>query len=350
MPYRRTTLAKFIIEDRRRQGTPAPELVALFLDVQRAIKMIAASVSYGALVPRSPYGNEDRIDAAANEIMLATCEWGGYLGGMASQATEALYPIPPEYPKGRYLLNFYPLEGSSNIDVNVAVGTIFSVLLAPEDVTEPTAEHFLQPGASQVAAGYALYGPSTMLVLTLGTGVHGFTLDREAGAFALTHPDMRIPDTGTEFAINASYERFWEAPVRRYVEECIQGKSGPRGTDFSMRWIASTVAEVHRILIRGGLFMSPRGTRDPENPGGLPLLYEANPMAMVVEQAGGAASTGRERILGVTPSELHQRVPLILGSRVEVERLGTYHEAHDRGEDFQFQTPLFNPRSLFRSS
>ncbi|MDH4182006.1 MAG: class 1 fructose-bisphosphatase, partial [Betaproteobacteria bacterium] len=206
---------------------------------------------------------------------------------------------------------------------------------------------FLQPGTQQVCAGYALYGPSAMMVLTLGNGVHGFTLDPAIGAYLLTHPNLTIPADTQEFAVNASNQRFWEPPVRRYVEECVAGRSGVRGKDFNMRWIASMVAEVHRILMRGGLFMYPRDTKDPAKPGRLRLLYEANPMAWLVEQAGGAASTGRERLLDVQPIALHQRVPVILGSRNEVERLDRYHAAYDRGEDQPFFSPLFKERSLY---
>lgn len=249
--------------------------------------------------------------------------------------------------RGKFLLVFDPLDGSSNIDVNVSVGSIFSVLRAPEGQGTPTAKDFLQPGVQQVAAGYAIYGPSTMMVLTLGRGTHGFTLDREIGAFILTHPGLRIPEASTEFAINASNERFWEPPVRRYVEECIAGKTGPRETDFNMRWIASMVAEVHRILMRGGLFMYPRDSKDPVRPGRLRLMYEANPMSMLVEQAGGATSTGCERILGVAPAELHQRIPVILGSRQEVERIERYHAEFENGTDRPAELPLFNTRSLF---
>ncbi|MCW5592986.1 MAG: class 1 fructose-bisphosphatase, partial [Burkholderiales bacterium] len=227
------------------------------------------------------------------------------------------------------------------------VGSIFSVLRCPDGVTQPRARDFLQPGTSQVAAGYAIYGPTTMLVLTLGRGTHGFTLDRNMGEFILTHPDMTIPAATREFAINASNERFWEPPVRRYVAECVQGKAGPRGADFNMRWIASMVAEVHRILVRGGLFMYPRDTKDPSKPGRLRLMYEANPMAMIVEQAGGAASTGRGRILEVEPTSLHQRVPVILGSRDEVARIEAYHRDHDAGVTPPSAPPLFGERSLF---
>lgn len=359
MPYRATTFSKFVIEHRRKSGALDAELVALLNDVQRACKFIASAVSRGRLdaaVSATPtainvQGEEQKpLDVLANEIFLRTCEWNGQCGGMASEEMEAPYQIPAQYPRGRYLLVFDPLDGSSNIDVNMTVGSIFSVLRAPDGIDAPKVEHFLRPGTEQVAAGFALYGPTAMLMITLGAGVHGFTLDREVGAYTLTHPDMRIPETTREFAINASNERFWEPPVRQYVDECIQGRTGPRGVDFNMRWIASLVAEVHRILIRGGLFMYPRDSKDPAKPGRLRLLYEANPMAMIVEQAGGAASTGRQRILDIEPSELHQRVPVILGTRTEVERLVRYHDAYDRGEELVFKTPLFNTRSLFRTA
>ncbi len=357
MPHRRSTFSKFIIEKERSSANPDPDLTGLLNDIQTACKFIASAVSRGALIARDDTATsvnvqgEDQkpLDVIANKIVLDTCEWGGQLCGMASEEMAEPYPIPAEYPKGSYLLLFDPLDGSSNIDVNVTVGTIFSILRAPPGVTHPTVADFLQPGTRQVAAGFALYGPTSMIVITLGCGVHGFTLDRQIGAYTLTHPDMRIPETTCEFAINASNERFWEPPVRRYVEECIQGKAGPRGVDFNTRWIASLVAEIYRILIRGGLFMYPRDTKDTSKPGRLRLMYEANPMAMIVEQAGGAASTGRERILDIAPTALHQRVPLILGSRAEVERLIAYHKYYDEGEEATFETPLFHKRSLFRS-
>jgi fructose-1,6-bisphosphatase len=266
---------------------------------------------------------------------------------MASEEMEQPFAIPPEYARGRYLLLFDPLDGSSNIDLNVAVGTIFSVLVHAGDAA-PVEADFLQPGRRQVAAGYAIYGPSTVLVISVGRGTHGFTLDREIGNFVLTHPDLRILEETSEFAINTSNERFWEPPVQRYVEECKAGRTGPRGRDFNMRWIASMVAEVHRILVRGGVFMYPRDNKDPKKQGRLRLMYEANPMAMLVEQAGGAASTGRTRLLDDQPRELHQRVPVILGSKREVERIELYHREFDSGTDQPFASPLFNDRSLFR--
>ena len=358
MPNHRTTFSKFIIEEQRRRAGPDTEFTALLNDVQTACKFIASAVSRGSLNETRPktkttvnvQGEDQKLlDVISNEIMIHQCEWGGNLCGMVSEELEQPYEIPASYPRGRYLLVFDPLDGSSNLDVNVTVGTIFAILRAPEGVSDPKPEDFLQAGTEQLAAGFALYGPTSMIVITLGAGVHGFTLDREIGAYTLTHPDMRIPEETREFAINASNQRFWESPVRHYVEECVQGKTGARGEDFNMRWIASLVAEVHRILIRGGLFMYPRDTKDASREGRLRLLYEANPMAMIVEQAGGAATTGRQRVLDLQPTSLHQRVPLILGSRREVERLVSYHEAHDRGEELSFETPLFNARSLFRT-
>jgi len=357
MPNGRTTFSRFIIEEQRRDARFDTEFTALLNDVQTACKFIASAVSRGALATPSAVAtavnvqgeSQKPLDVISDDIMLRTCEWGGNLCGMVSEELEQPYAIPAQYPRGRYMLVFDPLDGSSNLDVNVTVGTIFSILRAPDGVTDPKPEHFLQPGTQQWAAGFALYGPTSMIVITLGAGVHGFTLDREIGAYTLTHPDMRIPEETHEFAINASNRRFWEPPVQYYVDECIEGKAGPRGEDFNMRWVASLVAEVYRILIRGGLFMYPRDTKDASREGRLRLLYEANPMAMIVEQAGGAATTGRHRILDVKPASLHQRVPLILGSRREVERLVSYHEKYDRGEELVFATPLFNERSLFRT-
>ena len=358
MIHGRTTLAKFIIEELRRTQEPDEQLTALINDIQTACKYIGSGVSRGAL--HGAHGSagklnvqgetQQKLDALSNDIMLHSCEWGGQLAGMVSEELDEPYTIPSPYPRGRYLLLFDPLDGSSNIDVNVTVGTIFSVLRAPEGIADVRTEHFLRPGTEQVCAGYALYGPSSMMVLTLGRGVHGFTLDPEIGAYILTNPNMTIPAETSEFAINASNARFWEAPVKRYVEECIQGKSGVRERDFNMRWIASLVAEVHRILIRGGLFMYPRDSKDPNKAGRLRLLYEANPIAMIIEQAGGMASTGRQRLLEVTPPELHARVPVILGSRAEVERIEGYYRDFDCGADRRVESPLFNQRSLFRDA
>jgi fructose-1,6-bisphosphatase len=353
------TVSEFLLEEQT-CGLPVDtDLIALLDHVQNACRSIASNAAQGALhtVGRpgpmgiNVQGEEQKLlDVLANDTIIGTCELSGQLAGIVSEEMEDFYKIPKWLPRGRYLLICDPLDGSSNIDINMTVGTIFSVLRVPRGRTSQTIEDFLQPGSEQVAAGYALYGPAAMMVMTLGRGVHGFTLNREAAAFMLTHPDLRIPETACEFAINSSNERFWEPPVQRYVQECLQGKIGPRGTDFNMRWIASLVAEVHRILIRGGIFMYPRDSKMPPKAGRLRLMYEANPMAMLVEQAGGAASTGRQRILDVQPEHLHQRIPVILGSKAEVERLVRYHEAFDLGDDVTFETPLFHDRSLFRTA
>ena len=354
MRYGRTTLSKFLIEQTRGDAALG-DLAALLIDVAAAVKTISAMVSKGALggylgsldVQNVQGETQKKLDVLTNEAMLANCEWGGLVAGMVSEELEEPYTIPGEYPRGNYLLAFDPLDGSSNIDVNVSVGTIFSVLRHTSK-TAPDTASFLRPGCEQLAAGYALYGPSTMLVLTVGRGTHGFTLDREIGNFVLTHPDLTIPADTSEFAINVSNERFWEPPIQRYVGECKAGRSGIRERDFNMRWIASMVAEVHRILMRGGVFMYPCFTKDPVRSGRLRLLYEANPMAMLIEQAGGAASTGRGRMLDVAPNGIHQRVPVVLGSSNEVARIERYHQEFDCGADQPYVSPLFNERSLYR--
>ncbi|AEA23657.1 Fructose-1,6-bisphosphatase class 1 [Pseudonocardia dioxanivorans CB1190] len=352
----RTTLARFLDAERRRHPGAVGDLNSLILDVAIACKAIAGRVAHGALegvlgaegTVNVQGETQQKLDVLANDIFLRATEWGGQVAGMASEELDDPYGIPAEYPRGKYLLVFDPLDGSSNIDVNVSVGSIFSILRAPEGTGEtPGPEAFLQPGSTQVAAGYAIYGPSTMLVLTTGRGTHGFTLDPRLGEFILTREAIRIPETTQEFAINASNRRFWEPAVRRYVDECLAGRSGPRGKDFNMRWVASLVAETHRILTRGGVFLYPRDAKDPARPGRLRLLYEANPVAFVVEQAGGAAHTGRERILDVTPTALHQRIPLVFGAVEEVERIAKYHvENVDSGVD----TPLYGTRGLFRAA
>jgi len=327
----RTTLSRYLIEAQRDNHINA-DLRFLIEVVARACKAISISIGKGALSGVLGEAGSDnvqgeaqkKLDVISNEILLEANEWGGHLAAMASEEMDHPHPIPHRYPKGEYLLMFDPLDGSSNIDINVSVGTIFSVLRCPEGM-EPTEQAFLQPGTQQLAAGYALYGPNTLLVLTIGQGVHCFTLDREVGSFVLTQENMSIPEDTKEFAINMSNQRFWEAPVQRYVDELLQGKEGVRGKDFNMRWVASMVADVHRILTRGGLFMYPLDSKTVEKGGKLRLLYEANPMSLIVEQAGGAATTGRQRILDLQPTQLHQRVPVVLGSKNEVERVTAYH-------------------------
>jgi fructose-1,6-bisphosphatase I/sedoheptulose-1,7-bisphosphatase len=358
----RITLTRYLIEQRRRFPQASGELNALLLDVSLACKAIARIVAFGMLgegagaEPAAAGGAvnvqgevQKPLDVLSNELFLRMNEWNGHLAGMASEEMDDPFQIPSAYPRGKYLLVFDPLDGSSNIDVNVSVGSIFSILRAPQDVIDSGRDvveaDFLQPGTQQVAAGYAIYGPSTQLVLTVGNGVAGFTLNPNLGEFLLTQADIRVPADTQEFAINSSNSRFWEPPIKRYVDECLAGKTGPRGKDFNMRWIASMVAEAHRILMRGGVFMYPRDTKDPSKPGRLRLLYEANPVGMIIEQAGGRASTGRQPVLGVQPGSLHQRIGFVFGSRNEVERIERYHaEPTPQHADL----PLFVERSLFR--
>jgi fructose-1,6-bisphosphatase len=355
MSDREKTITEFLIEEQRRFPEATGDFTALLNYVRLACKRIGFIVGRGALAgaqgPAQAINVQGeaqmKLDVIANDIFLRTFEYGGHLAGMVSEELENPYQIPPDYPLGKYLLAFDPLDGSSNIDINAPVGSIFSVLKAPGGSRTPAAADFLQPGSRQLCAGYAIYGATTMLVLTVGRGVHGFTLDRGFGEFILTHPNMTIPSETSEFAINVSNERFWEPPVKRYVIECLAGHTGPRGKDFNMRWIASLVAEVHRILIRGGLFMYPKDTKDLSKAGRLRLLYEANPMSMIVEQAAGRAITGRSRILDLTPTELHQRVPLILGCKSEVDRIEQYHLENEQGLDRAYSSPLFKERSLF---
>ncbi len=331
-----TTITQFIIEEQRQIEGATGDFTSLLNDIVTACKVISNMVNKGELIgvlgsaeSENVQGEtQKKLDILTNEVFIKSNEWAGHLSAMASEEMDEIYEIPSQYPRGKYLLTFDPLDGSSNTDVNVSVGTIFSILRCPGERVCPNTEAFLQPGVQQVAAGYALYGPSTMMVLTTGRGVNGFTLDADIGEFILTHPNMTIPEDTREFAVNASNMRHWEAPVKRYVDEALAGKEGSRGEDFNMRWIASMVAEVHRILTRGGIFMYPIDAKMKANgtEGKLRLMYEANPMSMIVEQAGGASSTGRERIMELKPKALHQRVPVILGSKNEVELLVEYHK------------------------
>jgi fructose-1,6-bisphosphatase I len=332
---RATTLSRYMIELQRRTGENYSDLRLLIEVVSRACKSISVAIGKGALAGvLGGAGSENiqgeaqkKLDVISNEILLEANEWGGHLAAMASEEMEHPHPIPHRYPKGEYLLLFDPLDGSSNIDVDISVGTIFSVLRCPDGADGSLEPAFMQAGRRQVVAGYAIYGPTTMLVLTMGHGVQGFTLNRELGSFILTHRDIRIPGETKEFSINTSNHRHWEPPMRRYYEELLAGKEGPRGKDFNMRWVGSMVADVHRILTRGGIFMYPRDRREPGKAGKLRLLYEANPMSYIIEQAGGAATDGYAPILDIAPTKLHQRVAVFLGSKNEVERVTSYHRA-----------------------
>ncbi len=331
---KQVSLTQYLVEKERDPNHPISAQLRLLLEVvARACKRISYAVGKGALAGvLGEAGSENvqgesqkKLDVIANETLLEANLWGGALAGIASEEMESHFDIPGEYPQGKFLLLFDPLDGSSNIDVNVSIGTIFSVLPLPDNVTKVREEHFLQPGRNQVAAGYAVYGPSTLLVLTVGSGVACFTLDKETGSWWLTNDQMQIKPDTKEFAINASNARHWEAPVKRYIDELLAGKTGPRGKDFNMRWVASMVADVHRILVRGGIFTYPRDQREPDKPGKLRLMYEANPMSFLVEQAGGASTNGHMRIMDIMPSKLHERVAVFMGSRNEVELVTQYH-------------------------
>ena len=327
------SLSRYLVEQQRDKGHIPADLRLLLEVVARACKSISHAGNKGALggvlgsaESENVQGEvQKKLDIIANEVLLEANEWGGHLAAMASEEMDSIYLVPNRYPQGEYLLLFDPLDGSSNIDVNVSIGTIFSVLKKAEGSQGVTEQDFLQPGKQQVAAGYCVYGPQTTLVLTVGDGVAMFTLDREQGSFVLTQENVQVPADTKEFAINMSNMRHWDEPVRRYIDECLQGKEGPRGKDFNMRWIASMVADVHRILTRGGVFMYPWDKREPHKPGKLRLLYEANPMSWLIEQAGGASTNGKERILDLQPGQLHERVSVILGSKNEVERVTQYH-------------------------
>jgi len=328
---KRKTLTQFLIEQQREAGTLQPQLRLLIEVVARSCKAISHAIGKGAL--GNVLGSLDsenvqgevqkKLDVIANEMLLEANEWGGHLAAMASEEMETIHLVPNRYPKGEYLLLFDPIDGSSNIDVDLSVGTIFSVLRAADtasgaDVTE---NDFLQAGQTQVAAGYAVYGPQTILVLTVGAGVHEFTLDREVGSWVMTDTNIRMPGGKREFAINTSNARQWSAEVTQFIDDRVAGAEGPLGKDYNMRWTGSMVADAHRILKRGGVFLYPRDVRQPGKVGKLRLMYEGNPMAMLMEQAGGAATDGEQRILSIEPSSLHQRIGLIMGDPAEVEAI-----------------------------
>jgi fructose-1,6-bisphosphatase I len=332
---KRISLTQYLVEQQREHGLIPGQLRLLIEVVARACKRIAIAVNKGALgdvLGSAGTANvqgevQKKLDVISNEVLIEANEWGGHLAAMASEEMDSIHVVPNRYPQGEYMLLFDPLDGSSNIDVNVSIGTIFSVLRKIGHARGVSEEDFLQPGKQQAAAGYCVYGPQTTLVITVGNGVAMFTLDRETGSWLLTQQDVRIPEDTKEFAINMSNMRHWAPPVKQYIDECLAGTTGPRGKDFNMRWIASMVADVHRILTRGGVFLYPWDQREPDKPGKLRLMYEANPMAFIVEQAGGAASNGHERILDIVPGKLHERVSVVLGSKNEVQRVADYHRA-----------------------
>jgi len=330
---KRVSLTQYLVEQQREHGRIPGQLRLLIEVVARACKRIAISVNKGQLGDVNGTAHTEnvqgeiqkKLDIISNDVLIEANEWGGHLAALASEEMDTIHVVPNRYPQGEYLLLYDPLDGSSNIDVNISIGTIFSVLRKVGHQHGVSEDDFLQPGRFQAAAGYCVYGPQTQLVLTVGNGVAVFTLDREMGSWVLTEEKLQIPADTKEFAINMSNLRHWAPPVRRYIDECLAGSTGVRGKDFNMRWVASMVADVHRILCRGGVFLYPWDAREADKPGKLRLMYEANPMAFIVEQAGGAATNGRQRIMDLMPGKLHERVSVILGSRNEVERATAYH-------------------------
>jgi fructose-1,6-bisphosphatase len=341
----------FIAEPDNLPDGPEPRLVALAAAIARACGGVGRAAALGRLLPvgagttvNVQGENQKPLDVFADNLFLREC--GPFIGGLVSEELDEALIDDPRIGDAPYLLAIDPLDGSDNIELAMSVGAFFSVLRAPAIPAKPG--DFLQTGDAQILAGYGLFGSTTMLVITFGKGTHGFTLDPTDGVFRLTHPNMTIPAKTREFAVNASNQRFWEPPIQLYVSECQQGAQGPRGVDFNMRWNGALVAELHRILVRGGVFLYPWDSRNPKRKGRLRLLYEASPSAKLVEAAGGAASTGRGRVLAVQPSEIHERAPLIFGSKDEVARLDSHHADYDRGDAMVFKTPLLQGRSIFR--
>ena len=309
-------------------GNLTPELAQVISTIAATCQTIDQALQKGALAGvlgsaqhENVQGEEQKkLDVISNDYLIDALKVHPQVGGLAS---EELDEFTPAQENGKYLVLFAPLDGSSNIDINMCVGTIFSILPAKNAVTQ--AEDFMQAGNQQVAAGYVLYGPSTMLALTVGAGTVFFTFDLETQQFLLTSKNIQVAADTKEYAINSSNQRHWENPVKRYIEELLAGKTGPREKDFNMRWVACMVGDIHRILCRSGIFMYPYDLKDPKKAGRLRLMYEANPMSMLIEQAGGASTTGRVRILDIEPTDLHQRVPVIIGSKNEVDLVTGYH-------------------------
>ena len=319
------SLSQFL---QQQSGNLTPALAQVIETIGDTCKAIDQLLQKGALAGvlgsaqhENVQGEEQKkLDVISNDYLIDALKVHPHVGGLASEELDE-FTVGQE--NGDYLVLFDPLDGSSNIDINMCVGTIFSILPAKNAVTQ--AEDFLQAGVQQVSAGYVLYGPSTMMALTVGAGVVFFTFDPESQEFLLTTNAITVATDTKEYAINASNQRHWEEPVKRYVDELLAGTTGPREKDFNMRWVACMVGDIHRILCRSGIFMYPYDLKDPKKAGRLRLMYEANPMSMLLEQAGGASTTGRVRILDIQPTELHQRVPVIIGSKNEVELVTSYH-------------------------
>ncbi len=333
MSHHQFTLRQHLLAEQARHGIDS-DLILLLEDIATACRIISHRIRSGAFANVLGATNntnvqgetQKQLDVIANDEFVEHCRNCRRVAALVSEEVDEVYWLKDKAVPGDYIVYFDPLDGSSNLDVNLSVGSIFSVVRLPEEIDATDDRSVLRPGNEQICAGYSVYGPSTALVITAGNGVSGFTHHNGTGEFRLTSRNLTIPEETSEFAINASRYVLWDTPIRRYFDECIAGKSGPREQGFNMRWTASMVAEVHRILTRGGIFMYPADAGNRATGGKLRLMYEANPMALIVEQAGGAASTGTERIMDVQPTSHHQRVPVILGSKSEVERLDRYHD------------------------
>ena len=314
-----------------RQDNVDPQLISLMNTLMAACKEISFRLHQGELagilgstLDENIQGEtQKKLDIISNQLIKDILLESGLVRAIASEEEDT---IVAGSPNGRYLVCFDPLDGSSNIDINSLVGTIFSIMEVPEGTEGANEEMFLQPGTAQVAAGYVLYGASTQLALTTGDGVRLFTLDNTIGEFLLTQEKMTISQDTSEFAINMSNQRFWEPSMQQYIDDLLAGSTGTRDKDFNMRWIAAMVGDVHRVLCRGGIFTYPTDNKNPNKPYKLRLMYEANPMSFLVEQAGGISSTGYERIMEINPQEIHQRVAVILGSKNEVNTCLNYHK------------------------
>ncbi len=352
----RTTLAQFLIAEQRNHPDTPSDLKALVLDLALACKVVSWQVAQGAISRRlTPAGegagptDSRSLDDLATSAFLRAVEGGGSVAGLRSFDPHPSHTIPPAGTEGRYLVVFDPLEGASSIDGTVSVGSIFSILGNPHPGTAPSTQDYLQAGSQQVAAGYALYGPATIMVLTLRHGVHGFTLDPTVGEFFLTHPGMAVSEQADEFAINHANRRFWEPAVRRYVDECLAGASGSRGRNFTMHWVDSLVAETHRVLVRGGVCLHPCGSGGGFTLGDLRVLDQANPIGLLIEEAGGRASTGHVPMLDHQGVDVTEQSSFVFGSRHEVERIERYQsESYDEPGDRDLDLPLYASRGLFR--
>ncbi|OUT96853.1 MAG: fructose-bisphosphatase class I [Betaproteobacteria bacterium TMED41] len=355
METEKIDLSNFLLKNSTSYEDPKSfvELMMGIIDASNLISTLISNGEIGGVLGNLPTTNiqgetQKKLDVLSNDIFIEALLKNNLVSCLISEENEN--PITNEYnPSGPYTVFFDPLDGSSNIDVNVSVGSIFSIFKYKKN-SDSNDIVTLDPGREQIAAGYALYGPSTMFVLSTGKGTHGFTFNSDSKKFILTHPNITVPIETHEFSINTSNERFWNPPISRYIKECNDGEIGERDKNFNMRWTGSMVADVHRILMRGGIFMYPKDSKVPEKAGRLRLMYEANPMAFLMEQARGAASTGREKLLDIIPECFHQRISVIMGSKEEVDRVIRYYAEHDDGKDFEYKSPLFKERSLFQKS